>query len=74
MVSSVSPNAGLCQGRRHYQIDSQSDGMHTILFSHSRLSKYFVELIDFIMKAEYMLSPLQRIRVLEGAFTNGQRH
>lgn len=39
-------------------------------FSHSRLSKYFAECIDFILKCEYLLSPLQKIRVLEGAFTN----
>ncbi|XP_060578320.1 uncharacterized protein LOC132735396 [Ruditapes philippinarum] len=39
-------------------------------FSHSRLSKYFEECVDFILKCEYMLSPMDRIRVLEGAFTN----
>ncbi|XP_060556001.1 uncharacterized protein LOC132716696 [Ruditapes philippinarum] len=39
-------------------------------FSHSRLSKYFVECLDFILKTEYLLSQMQRMRVLEGAFVN----
>lgn len=39
-------------------------------FSHSRLSKYFEECLDFILKCEYMLSPMDRMRVLEGAFAN----
>ena len=39
-------------------------------FSHSRLSKYFVENIDFVLKCEKLLSPLQRMRVLEGSFVN----
>lgn len=39
-------------------------------FSHSRLSKYFVENIDYILKCEHLLSPLQRMRVLEGSFVN----
>ena len=39
-------------------------------FSHSRLSKYFVENIDFVFKCEKLLSPLQRMRVLEGSFVN----
>lgn len=39
-------------------------------FSHSRTSKYFEECLDFILKCEFILSPLQRLRVLEGAFTN----
>ena len=39
-------------------------------FSHSRLSKYFQECLDLVLKSEYILSPLQRVRVLEGAFTN----
>lgn len=46
--------------------------MYTLqfFFSHSRLSKYFVECLDFILKSEFLLSPMQRMRVLEGAFTN----
>ena len=39
-------------------------------FSHSRLSKYFVECLDFILKSEYLLSPMQRMRVLEVAFVS----
>ena len=39
-------------------------------FSHSRLSKYFVECLDFVLKTEYLLSPMQKLRVLEGAFVN----
>lgn len=39
-------------------------------FSHPALSKYLVENIDYILKCDHMLSPLQRIRVLEGSFTN----
>ncbi|KAK6175941.1 hypothetical protein SNE40_014314 [Patella caerulea] len=39
-------------------------------YSHSALSKYLVENIDFIIKTEYLLSPLQKLRVLEGSFVN----
>lgn len=39
-------------------------------FSHSALSKYLVENIDYILKCDRMPSPLQRIRVLEGSLTN----
>ena len=40
-------------------------------FSHSTLSsKYLVENIDYILKCKHLLSPLQKIRVLEGSFTN----
>ena len=41
-----------------------------LFFSHSRLSKYFVENIDYVLKCEFLLSPLQRMRVLEGSFVN----
>ena len=41
-----------------------------LFFSHSRLSKYFVENIDYVLKCEFLLSPLQRLRVLEGSFVN----
>lgn len=40
------------------------------LFSHSALSKYLVENIDYILKCDRMPSPLQRIKVLEGSLTN----
>lgn len=39
-------------------------------YSHSKLSKYLVENIDFVLKCEYLLSPLQRTRVLKGSFVN----
>ncbi|XP_069124032.1 uncharacterized protein [Argopecten irradians] len=39
-------------------------------YSHSPLSKYLVENIDYLLKTEYLLSPLQRCRVLEGSFVN----
>ncbi|KAH3871762.1 uncharacterized protein LOC127868570 [Dreissena polymorpha] len=39
-------------------------------FSNSRLSKYFQECLDFVLKCEYCMSPMQRIRTLEGAFVN----
>jgi hypothetical protein len=39
-------------------------------YSHSKLSKYLVENIDYVLKCEYLSSPLQRIRVLEGSFVN----
>ena len=46
--------------------------MNTIplFFSNSQLSKYFVENINYILKCEILLSPLQRLRVLEGSFVN----
>ena len=39
-------------------------------FSHSRLSKYFVECLDYLRKVCYTLSPQQRLRTLEGSFVN----
>lgn len=39
-------------------------------YSHSRLSKYLVENVDYLLKTEFFLSPLQRIRVLEGSYVN----
>ena len=39
-------------------------------YSHSRLSKYFVENLDFLLKVKYLLSPQMSIRVLAGAFQN----
>ncbi|XP_014667952.1 PREDICTED: uncharacterized protein LOC106809399 [Priapulus caudatus] len=41
-----------------------------LFYSHSKLSKYFVENLDYILKCEHLLSPMQRIRVLEGSFVN----
>lgn len=39
-------------------------------YSHLRLSKYLVENVDYLLKTEKLLSPLQRIRVLEGSYVN----
>lgn len=39
-------------------------------YSHSKLSKYLVENIDYLLKCKFLLSPLQRIRVLEGSYVN----
>jgi hypothetical protein len=39
-------------------------------FSHGRLSKYFVECPDYLMKVCQTLSPKQRLRTLEGSFIN----
>ena len=39
-------------------------------FSHSLPSKYLVENVDYLLKTEHFLSPLQRIRVLEGSYVN----
>lgn len=39
-------------------------------FSHSPLSKYLVENVDYLLKIEHFLSPLQRIHVLEGSYVN----
>jgi len=40
------------------------------LFLHSRLSKYFEDCLDVMLKCEYMLSPMDRMRELEGALAN----
>lgn len=39
-------------------------------FSHSKLSKYLVENINYVLKCKYLLSPLQKMRVLEGSYVN----
>ena len=39
-------------------------------FSHSNLSKYFVESIDFLLKCKHISSPQMSLRVLEGSFVN----
>lgn len=39
-------------------------------YSHSKLSKYFIENLDFILKVEHLLSPAMRLRILEGSFVN----
>ena len=39
-------------------------------FSHSKLSKYFVECIDFILKTQCITSPQTQLRLLESSFVN----
>ena len=39
-------------------------------FSHSKLSKYFIENIDYILKTQFILSPRMRLRVLDTTFVN----
>ena len=41
-----------------------------LFFSHSKLSKYFVESMDFVLKAGHLSSPQMQTRILEGAFVN----
>ena len=41
-----------------------------LFYSHSKLSKYYVENLDFVLKAEHLSSPQMRSRILEGAFIN----
>jgi hypothetical protein len=44
--------------------------MVPFLYSHSVLSKYFVECIDYILKTEVMLSPRLSMRVRMSSFVN----
>lgn len=39
-------------------------------FSHSKLSKYLVENLDFLLKTQHLLSPQLSLRVLESSFIN----
>lgn len=39
-------------------------------YKHSTLSKYLVESMNYCITVEYILSPLQKLRVLEGSFVN----
>lgn len=41
-----------------------------LFYAHSSLSKYMVEAVDYIVKVDHILSPLERLRVLEGSFVN----
>ena len=41
-----------------------------LFFSHSKLTKYFVENLDFLMKTTVLNSPQVQSRILEGAFVN----
>lgn len=46
-------------------------------FSHSKLSKYFVENMDYVLKAQHLLAPKTQLRILDGSFVNmrgGQGH
>ena len=44
-------------------------------YSHSHLSKYLRENVDLLIKTEYLLSPVQRLRTLEYSYvnTNGKK-
>ena len=39
-------------------------------YGNSDRSKYFAECVNTILQTEYLLSPMSRLRVLEGAFVN----
>lgn len=39
-------------------------------YGHSKLSKYFVECLDLLLKTEVTCSPRMQLRILEGSFTN----
>ncbi|XP_071110673.1 uncharacterized protein [Haliotis cracherodii] len=39
-------------------------------YAHSKLSKYFVENIDILLKTQYLLSPQMQLRLLEGSYVN----
>ena len=41
-----------------------------LFYSHSKRSHYFSDCLDFILKTQYLLSPQESLRVLEGAFIN----
>lgn len=41
-------------------------------YAHSPLSKYFIECIDYIVKTQYLGSPADQLRLLEGSFTNAK--
>ncbi|CAG2216754.1 unnamed protein product [Mytilus edulis] len=41
-----------------------------LFYNHSTLSKYLVECINYVIQLEYLLSPLMKLRVLEGSFVN----
>ncbi|VDI22228.1 Hypothetical predicted protein [Mytilus galloprovincialis] len=41
-----------------------------IFYQHSCLSKYMVECIDYLMKVNYYMSPIDSLRILEGSFVN----
>ena len=39
-------------------------------YSHSKRSHYLKDCLDFVLKTQYLLSPQESLRVLEGAFVN----
>ena len=41
-----------------------------LFYTHSKRSHYLGDCLDFIMKTQYLLSPQESLRVLEGAFMN----
>lgn len=48
--------------------------MIPFFYSHSVLSKYFTECIDFLLKTEHTLSPKEALKVKAGAFVNVKGH
>lgn len=42
----------------------------SFFYSHSCLSKYMAECVDYILKVEFLSSPLNKLRILEGSFVN----
>ena len=44
--------------------------MIPFFYSHSKYSKYLVENIDYVMKANHTLSPRESLRMREGSFIN----
>ena len=51
------------------RIQPNLQGCIPFFFSHSKLSKYMVECINYILQYKYA-SPLQKTRILEGSFIN----
>lgn len=41
-----------------------------LFYNHSMLSKYLEECINYIINVEHYLSPMMKLRVLEGSFVN----
>lgn len=53
-----------------FRLNVTLKGMLPLFFVHSRLSKYAVEIVDYILKTEVMLTPRLAMRVRLGSFVN----
>ena len=42
----------------------------SFFYGHSVYSKHLTECVNSILQSEYLLSPMERVRMLEGAFVN----